>query len=76
MQAARDLAERVCRCAPLSLQAAKEIYAATEDLNEQEAFARMRAGDLKAYGQIYDSEDAKEGMNALFEKRDPIWKGR
>jgi crotonobetainyl-CoA hydratase len=76
MQAARDLAERVCRCAPLSLQAAKEIYAATEDLNEQEAFVRMRAGDLRAYGQIYDSEDAKEGMNALFEKRDPIWKGR
>ncbi|MCT4557161.1 MAG: enoyl-CoA hydratase-related protein [Pelagimonas sp.] len=76
MQAAHDLADRVCRCAPLSLQAAKEIYAATEGLDEQAAFERMRAGDLRAYSQIYDSEDAKEGMNALFEKRDPVWKGR
>jgi crotonobetainyl-CoA hydratase len=70
------LAERVAACAPLSLQAIKEIDRATQGLGEEAAFARMRAGDLPCYGRVYDSEDAAEGIAAVTEKRTPVWKGR
>lgn len=70
------LAERVAACAPLSLQAIKEIDRATQGLGDEAAFARMRAGDLPCYGRVYDSEDAAEGIAAVTEKRTPVWKGR
>lgn len=76
MDAARELAERVAACAPLSLQAIKEIDRATEGQSEREAYRIMREADLPAYNRVYDSEDAAEGMAALSEKRAPIWKGR
>ncbi len=76
MTEARALADRVAVCAPLSLRAVKEIARATEGLTEQEAFARMRAGGLEAYGRLYDSADAKEGVAAVMEKRSPVWTGR
>ncbi len=76
METARDLAERVAACAPLSLQAIKEIDRATEGHSEREAYRIMREADLPIYQRVYTSEDAAEGMAALSEKRTPIWKGR
>ena len=76
MEAARTLAERVAACAPLSLQAIKEIDRATEGQSEREAYRLMREADLPIYNRVYDSEDAAEGMAALSEKRAPVWKGR
>ena len=76
MSEARALADRVAACAPLSLRAIKEIDAATQALGEEAAFARMRAGDLDAYGTLYDSADAAEGMASVMEKRTPVWTGR
>ncbi len=76
MMAARDLADRVAACAPLSLQAIKEIDRATEGHSEREAYRIMRGADLPVYNRVYDSEDAAEGMAALSEKREPNWKGR
>ena len=76
MQVARGLAERVAACAPLSLQAIKEIDRATEGKGEREAFRIMREGDLPVYRGLYASEDAAEGLAALSEKRAADWKGR
>lgn len=76
MTEARALADRVAASAPLSLQAIKEISAATEGLGAQDAFTRMRAGDLSAYARLYDSADAAEGIASVMEKRAPVWKGR
>lgn len=76
MDAARDLAERVAACAPLSLQAIKEIDRATEGASERDAYRIMREADLPTYRRVYASEDAAEGMAALAGKRAPNWKGR
>ncbi len=76
MPRARELADRVAACAPLSLQAIKEIDRATEGVGERDAFQTMRAGDLPVYRAVYASEDAAEGMAALAEKRPPCWRGR
>ena len=76
MDTARKLMERVTACAPLSLQAIKEIDRATEGHNEREAFQIMREAALPIYRRIYDSKDATEGMAALSQKRKPVWTGR
>lgn len=76
MDAARELADRVAACAPLSLQAIKEIDRATQGTGEREAYRVMREADLPIYRRVYGSEDAAEGISALSEKRAPQWKGR
>ncbi|MEO1318878.1 MAG: enoyl-CoA hydratase-related protein, partial [Pseudomonadota bacterium] len=76
MEAAHALADRVAASAPLSLQAVKEIDAATEGADTREAFQIMRTADLAAYRRVYDSDDAKEGIASVSEKRSPVWKGR
>ena len=76
MESALELATQVAACAPLSLQATKEIDRATEGLSDRDAFATMRSANLPAYNKVYDSEDAAEGIASVSEKRDPVWKGR
>ncbi len=76
MASAHKMADRVAACAPLSLQAIKEIDRATEGRSEREAYRLMREADLPVYRRVYDSEDAAEGMAALAERRAPDWKGR
>ncbi len=76
LPAARELAERVAACAPLSLQAIKEIDRATQGAGERHAYRIMREADLPVYRKLYGSEDAAEGIAAFAEKRDPVWSGR
>ncbi|MEM7499919.1 MAG: enoyl-CoA hydratase-related protein [Pseudomonadota bacterium] len=76
MVAARALADRVAASAPLSLQAIKEIDAATEGAGTREAFRVMHEADLPVYRRVYDSADAKEGIASVVEKRAPVWSGR
>ena len=75
MDAARSLADRIAACAPMSLQAIKEIDQATQGASEREAFRLMREADLPVYRRIYDSDDAAEGIASVMEKRAPNWTG-
>jgi crotonobetainyl-CoA hydratase len=59
----------------MSLQAVKEIDAATQGASEREAFRLMREADLPVYRRIYDSDDAAEGIASVMEKRAPNWTG-
>ncbi len=75
MAAARSLADRIAACAPMSLQAIKEIDRATQGASEREAFRLMHEADLPVYRRIYDSDDAAEGIASVMEKRAPRWTG-
>jgi crotonobetainyl-CoA hydratase len=76
MTVARTLAGRIAACAPLSLQAIKEIDGATQGASERDAFRIMREADLPAYRRIYDSDDAAEGIASVRAKRAPRWSGQ
>jgi crotonobetainyl-CoA hydratase len=75
MDAARELADRIAACAPLSLQAIKEIDRVTQGASERDAFRIMREADLPVYRRIYDSDDATEGIASVMQKRAPRWTG-
>lgn len=70
--AAEELAWKIMKNAPLALAAVKEvsINGAAMDLERRTAYAQAKA-DL-----IRTTEDAKEGVRAFAEKRDPVWQGR
>ena len=76
MAAARELAQQVCQCAPLSLRGTKASINAIEAMTVEDAYAHIRAGKVEAYNAIFTSEDSKEGPLAFSEGRDPVWKGR
>lgn len=74
LEAARELAARICASAPLSVAAILDIQRDVEGLPLHDAMAAMRAN--VAYRRAIDSEDAKEGPRAFAEKRPPKWSGR
>ncbi|MGQ0280359.1 enoyl-CoA hydratase-related protein [Sphingopyxis sp. Q841] len=68
-----DLAERICRNAPLSVQVSKRvaygIFAGS--IAGEEPKWSVNSAEL---GLLLQSEDAHEGPRAFAEKRDPIWR--
>jgi enoyl-CoA hydratase/carnithine racemase len=66
------LAEKIIANAPLSLAAIKEasVNGSAMDLERRVAYAQLKR-DV-----VLNSEDAKEGVKAFAEKRQPVWKGR
>ena len=74
MQTANNWAREVLECAPLSVQAAKQIILETNDLSQP--VAENLVERLSCVQKLRQSDDYVEGPQAFSEKRKPVWKGR
>jgi enoyl-CoA hydratase/carnithine racemase len=69
---ARELASEIAGCAPLAVRWTKRsIYRGID-------WDPRRAAELEAHAQsrTLETEDVREGIRALLERRDPVFKGR
>ncbi|MGI9345101.1 MAG: enoyl-CoA hydratase-related protein [Gammaproteobacteria bacterium] len=72
MERAREWAQQILECAPLSVQASKEaIHKGLEYASLEQAYR----GKYPAVATMLKSEDLKEGPLAFAQKRRPNWKG-
>jgi enoyl-CoA hydratase/carnithine racemase len=72
MSAARQLADRLCKSAPLAVRATKEVAVRTRTLPWIESVRFGETMRMVASG----STDAAEGRAAFREKRSPNWQGK
>jgi len=72
MDAARELADAICACAPLAVWASRQVVLAAAS-HDDDTLKKMTNS---AFGEVLASEDTKEGLTAFIEKRPPEWKGR
>jgi enoyl-CoA hydratase/carnithine racemase len=72
LEAALELAALIVRGGPLACEAAKRLVAGAPSWSEAEAWQRQ--DELAAA--VAGSEDAREGVLAFAEKREPAWRGR
>jgi crotonobetainyl-CoA hydratase len=70
---ARAIAREMLACAPLALQASKQVMLQSVAEPDLEAAMHRRYAAAEA---MLASEDAKEGPRAFAEKRAPRWQGR
>ncbi len=62
-------AELLALKSPIAVQIAKSGFYASEDMAYEQQFAFMN----EIFARLCTTEDAKEGVQAFFEKRDPVW---
>jgi len=72
LTAARELAGRIARNAPLALAATKRVIVESADWDRASAFARQS----EIITPVFTSADAMEGAAAFAEKRAPQWQGK
>ncbi|MBW2094900.1 MAG: enoyl-CoA hydratase/isomerase family protein [Deltaproteobacteria bacterium] len=68
--AAMDLAKRLAAKSPIALQMGKQTYYGMSDME----FSKALEYSNEKFASLCVTEDAKEGVNAFLEKRDPVWK--
>jgi enoyl-CoA hydratase/carnithine racemase len=73
LERAMALAQDLLACAPLALQASKQVMHMSLD---EPTLAAAMHNDYPAAQRMLASEDAKEGPRAFAEKRKPKWQGR
>ena len=73
MMAAREMANKIAKNAPLAVSMTKA--AMYRGLQEHDLAAHM---DHEVYimNILFGTEDFQEGIKSLFEKRDPVFKGK
>ena len=67
---ARQWAEELAKKSPVAVQIAKSAFYNAEDMDYGKQFAYMN----EAFARLCTTDDAKEGVQAFFEKRKPNWK--
>jgi len=72
MDAAQQLAEQICACAPLAVWASRRVVLASAWADDD----TLKKMTNQAFGEVLASEDTKEGLTAFIEKRPPNWSGR
>jgi crotonobetainyl-CoA hydratase len=73
MARVNDLAQKILECAPLAVQASKQVM--LQSLHEPDLQASRKA-QYDAAERMLASADALEGPLAFAEKRKPVWTGR
>lgn len=69
---AKELAAAISANGPLAVQASKQVIVESRFWTEDEMWKNQQA----LIGQVFTSEDAREGAAAFAQKRAPQWKGR
>jgi len=64
-----DWAAVLARKSPIAVQIAKKSFYVSEDMDYQKAFEYMN----EAFARLCSADDAKEGVSAFLEKRQPNW---
>ena len=72
LERARELADRICRNAPLAVRESLAIARDALLLTDEQGWERSAA----AMARVRGSDDAREGVTAFIEKRDARWTGR
>jgi len=72
MDAAQQLADQICACAPLAVWASRRVVLASAWADDD----TLKKMTNQAFGEVLASEDTKEGLMAFIEKRPPNWSGR
>ncbi len=67
---ARQWAAELAKKSPVAVQIAKSAFYNSEDMDYAQQFAYMN----EAFARLCTTDDAKEGVQAFFEKRQPAWK--
>ncbi len=65
-------AETLAEKSPIAVQIAKKAYYASEDMDYFRQFDMMN----EAFARLCTTRDAKEGVQAFFDKRNPVWEER
>ncbi len=71
MNAAEEMANRICQKGPMCLRAMKEVYHRSRYMDADDTLSLIK--DM--FEPVMNSEDAGEGKRAFREKRKPEWKG-
>jgi enoyl-CoA hydratase len=72
MDEAYKLAEKIAKKSPVSVKATIELL----NYGKTEQFHLGVKKEAELFGQVFSSEDAKEGIAAFLEKRQPVFNGK
>ncbi len=71
MSSAMQMAERLCQNGPIALKLTKEVVLKSRGVPREMGYLM----EMEIGGQAFNTEDAKEGPMAFFEKRKPVFRG-